>query len=200
MSPVTGLTRLPGRILLPCCSYGKFQRGRPGMLIRILLKWKYRHWRKKLCHFRCYVAKKKLFHFHFGYPGWSVHAGKFSSLWLPRDLRPAGLLIWSHRDFCEWKSGEARSRKPNQPGRPSLYEEALKLRVFHLSSQICGFIEDLSRLWVKLDGPQSKVKVHNMLSQRLDIWEMLYFIICVDQNKSCAKEAIKGSLGIIPLI
>ena len=44
-------------------------------------------------------------------------------------------------DFYEWKSGEARSWKSSQPGRPGLYEEAPKCG-FHLSSQIRGcFIE-----------------------------------------------------------
>ena len=55
------------------------------------------------------------------------------------------LLLWTHRDFSGWKSGEARSQKPSQPDRPGLYEETLK-SVFHLSSQICGsFIEALSK-------------------------------------------------------
>ena len=102
------------------------------------------HARQKLCHFRRYVAKTKLFcprNFRSGSQDWSVHTGKFSSRF-PRDLR---LPIWTHRDFYEWKSGEARSRKPSLPGRPGLYEETRK-SVFHLNSQICGsFIEALSK-------------------------------------------------------
>ena len=55
------------------------------------------------------------------------------------------LIIWTHWDFYKWKSSEARSRKPSQPGRPRLFEEAHK-SVFHLSSQICGsFIKALSK-------------------------------------------------------
>ena len=40
---------------------------------------------------------------------------------------PARPLIWAHRHFYEGKSGESRSRKPNQPGWPGSYEQALKL-------------------------------------------------------------------------
>ena len=40
--------------------------------------------------------------------------------------RDLGLpLIWAHRYFYREKSGEARSRKPSQPGWPGSYEEAL---------------------------------------------------------------------------
>ena len=38
---------------------------------------------------------------------------------------PARLLIWTHPNFCKEKSGEARSRKPSQPGKPGSYEEAI---------------------------------------------------------------------------
>ena len=38
---------------------------------------------------------------------------------------PAHLLISIHRNFCKEKSWEARSRKPNQPGRSGSFEEAL---------------------------------------------------------------------------
>ena len=39
---------------------------------------------------------------------------------------PARPLIWTHRYFYKEKSGEARSRKPSQPGWPGSYEETLK--------------------------------------------------------------------------
>jgi len=42
----------------------------------------------------------------------------------------ARLLIWTHWHFYEEKSGEARSRKPSQPGWPGSYEEALSLEGF----------------------------------------------------------------------
>ena len=38
---------------------------------------------------------------------------------------PARALIWTHRYFYKEKSGEARSRKPSQPGWQGSYEEAL---------------------------------------------------------------------------
>ena len=87
MSPVTRLARLPGRILL-FVHMGNFsavdrdaiKETQPKWwnvslavvavwtlqvllikLIRILLKWKYIHLRKKKCHFRWYVARAKLF-------------------------------------------------------------------------------------------------------------------------------------------
>ena len=70
------------------------------------------------------------------YPGWSVHMGriqKISSSVTEISVAkteisvtgPARLLIWTHRNFCKEKSGEARSRKPSQPGQPGSYEEAL---------------------------------------------------------------------------
>ena len=70
------------------------------------------------------------------YPGWSVHMGKIwkisSSVTEISVTKteisvtgPARLLIWTHRNFCKEKSGEARSRKPSQPGQPGSYEEAL---------------------------------------------------------------------------
>ena len=40
---------------------------------------------------------------------------------------PACPFIWTHRNFCIEKSGEARSWKPNQAGRPGSYEEALSI-------------------------------------------------------------------------
>ena len=35
----------------------------------------------------------------------------------------------THRNFCKEKSGEARSRKPSQSGRPGSYEDAFKQSV-----------------------------------------------------------------------
>ena len=68
--------------------------------------------------------------------------------------RESRLLIWTHRDFYEWKSGEARSRNPSQPGWPSLHEEALK-SAFHLSRQICGsFIGALGQTGIKHQSKQ----------------------------------------------
>ena len=58
---------------------------------------------------KCFVADS---------PG--IRAGVFIwekfPAWLPRSR--------SHRYFCKEKSGEARSRKTSQPGRPGSYEEA----------------------------------------------------------------------------
>ena len=63
------------------------------------------------------------------YPGWCFHMGKIrkisSSVTEISVAGPARLLIWTHRNFCKEKSGEARSRKPSQPGQPGSYEEAL---------------------------------------------------------------------------
>ena len=51
------------------------------------------------------------------YPGWSVHMGKISSSVTEisvakteiSETGPARLFIWTHRNFCKEKSGEARS-------------------------------------------------------------------------------------------
>ena len=59
------------------------------------------------------------------YPGWSVHMGKISSLALPRSRsqnprfgnRASTPSHMNTSKFCKEKSGEARSRKPSQPGR-----------------------------------------------------------------------------------
>ena len=40
---------------------------------------------------------------------------------------PARPLLWTHRYFYNQKTGEARYRKPSQPGWPGSYEEALSL-------------------------------------------------------------------------
>ena len=40
---------------------------------------------------------------------------------------PARPLIWTRQYFYKEKSGQARSRKQSQPGRPGSYEEALKM-------------------------------------------------------------------------
>ena len=62
-------------------------------------------------------------------PGWNVHMGRIrkhsSSVTEISVTGPARLLIWTHRNFCKEKSGEARSRKPSKPGQPGSYEEAL---------------------------------------------------------------------------
>ena len=47
---------------------------------------------------------------------------------------PARPLIWTHRYFYKEKSGEARSRKPSQPGWPGSYEEALSQLFEHYFS------------------------------------------------------------------
>ena len=72
-------------------------------------------------------AQLKMFrHGQSWYPGWSAHMGKISSSVTETSVTgPARLLIWTHRNFCKEKSGEARSRKPSQRGRPGSYEEAL---------------------------------------------------------------------------
>ena len=72
------------------------------------------------------------------YPGWSVHMEKISSSVTEISVTgPDRLLIWTHRNFCKEKSGEARSRKPSQPGRPCSYEETLKQLEF--PPQVEGF-------------------------------------------------------------
>ena len=67
-------------------------------------------------------------HWQSRYPGWSVHMGKIpSSVSEISVTGPARLLIWTHRNFCKERDGEARSRKPSQPGRSGSYEEALNM-------------------------------------------------------------------------
>ena len=88
------------------------------------------HRRQKLCHFRCYVLKAKLFclrNVHSSYPGWSVHTGKFSSGFPEIFVPTSGFNTWRLLRMEEWR-GES------QTGRPGLYEEVLKC-LFNLSSQ-----------------------------------------------------------------
>ena len=66
------------------------------------------------------------------YPGWSAHRGITSSSVTEisvakTKISEPGQPTSSYRNFCKEKSGEARSRKPRQPGRLGSYEEGLSL-------------------------------------------------------------------------
>ena len=118
--------------------------------------------RPKLCHFCRYVVRAKLFCLK-SFAGPGHRAGVFifeifisvteisvakTEISVTGPVRP---LIWTHRYFYKEKSGQARSRKPNQPGRPGSYEEALKTGKSLAGSD---FTDDSSRqpflnfLWV----------------------------------------------------
>ena len=109
-------------------------------LIRMLLKWKYIHCKNyailaTMMRKRSYFVKKVSSRS----PGLECSYGK---IFIPLTeisvaktkvsvTGPARALIWTHRNFYEGKSGEARSRKPSQPGWPGSYEEALsRINIF----------------------------------------------------------------------
>ena len=103
-------------------------------LIRMLLKWKYIHCKNyailaAMIRKRSYFVKKVSSRS----PGLECSYGK---IFIPVTeisvakteisvTGPARALIWTHRNFFEGKTGEARSRKPSQAGWPGSYEEAL---------------------------------------------------------------------------
>ena len=91
--------------------------------------------RPKLCHFGRYVVRAKLFCLKSFVPVTGLECS-YGKIFIPVTeisvakteisvTGPARPLIWTHRYFYKEKSGEARSRKPSQPGRPGSYEEAL---------------------------------------------------------------------------
>ena len=148
MSPVTGLARLPGRILLfvHMRKFGPIDRD---AIKEIQPRW----WKLKACIIRDCSSfldssnftnkanshtpqveihtRQKLGHFC-RYFVWEIfvlvtRAGVFmrENFHLVSPRSRSWLQIWRHRDFYEWKSGEARFRKPSQSGRPRLYQQAL---------------------------------------------------------------------------
>ena len=105
------------------------------------------HTRSKLCHFvGLYVVRAKLFCLKNFVPVTGLECS-YGKIFIPVTeisvakteisvTGPARPLIWTHRYFYKEKSGEARSRKPSQPGWPGSYEEALrgvKVRFFLVS-------------------------------------------------------------------
>ena len=112
-------------------------------LFRILFKVEI-HTRPKLYHFGRYLVKAKLFCRKCFVPvtGLECSYGKiFISVTEISDAKteisvtgPARPLIWTHRYFYKEKSGEARSRKPSQPGWPGSYEKALRRGQFNFSA------------------------------------------------------------------
>ena len=104
-------------------------------LVTLLIK-PIRHTRPKLCHFGCYVVKAKLFCLKSFVPVTGLECS-YEKIFIPVTeisvakteisvTGPTRPLIWTHRYFNEEKSGQARSRKPSQPGRPGSSEEALR--------------------------------------------------------------------------
>ena len=91
---------------------------------------------QKLCHFGLYVGRATPFSKSFvPVTGLECSYGK---IFIPVTeisvakteisvTGPARPLIWIHRYFYKEKSGEAKSRKPSQPGWPGSYEEALNV-------------------------------------------------------------------------
>jgi len=138
------------------------------------------HTRQNLCHFGRYVANAELFCLKrfVLYPGWSGHMGKFWSR-LPRSRSqkteisvtgPARLLIWTHRNFYEGKSGEARSRKTSQLGWLGSYEEVLspsttreaKEREPKIEVAFCQPQRTVSAITAKCPPPQVVAKAVNL--------------------------------------
>ena len=105
------------------------------------------HTRPKLYHFGRYLVKAKLFCRKCFVPvtGLECSHGK---IFIPVTeisvakteisvTGPARPLIWTHQYFYKEKSGEARSRKPSQPGWPGSYEEAFN-GVFFVFKSLLG--------------------------------------------------------------
>ena len=93
------------------------------------------HTRPKLYHFGRYLVKPKLFRRKCFVPVTELECS-YGKIFIPVTeisvakteisvTGPARPLIWTHRYFYKEKSGEARSRKPSQPGWPGSFEEAL---------------------------------------------------------------------------
>ena len=94
-------------------------------LFRILLKWKYIQ--DQNCTFLAAIWWKRSY-FVENVSSRSPECS-YGKIFIPVTeisvTGPARPLIWTHRYFYKEKSGEARSRKPSQPGWPGSYEEAL---------------------------------------------------------------------------
>ena len=116
-----------GRTNFVFCSYGKFNLGYRDKKKCLKGSQNTRGTAFRLISDLTSHAQLKMFHpGQSRYPGWSIHMGKISrSVTEISVTGPALLLIWTHRNICKEKSGEVRSRKPSQPGRPGSYEEAL---------------------------------------------------------------------------
>ena len=128
------------------------------------------HIRPKLYHFGRYLVKAKLFCRKCFVPvtGLECSHGK---IFIPVTeisvakteisvTGPARPLIWTHRYFYKEKSGEARSRKPSQPGWPGSHEEALN-GVFFVFKSLLG-IERQTKLLKKsflTRKPRSHVRI-----------------------------------------
>ena len=101
------------------------------------------HTRPKLCHFGRYVMRAKLFCLKCFVPVTALECS-YGKIFIPVTeisvTGPAWPLIWTHRYFYKEKSGEARSRKPSQPGWPGSYEEALMDILKYSSATKCAFI------------------------------------------------------------
>ena len=90
------------------------------------------HTRPKLCHFGRYLIKAKLFCVNLRFVTVTGLECSYGKIFIPVTeisvTGPARPLTWTHRYFYKEKSGEARSWKPSQPGRPGSYEEAPSVR------------------------------------------------------------------------
>ena len=99
------------------------------------------HTRPRLYLFGRYLVKAKLFcrKCFVSVTGLECSCGKIfilvTEISVPKTeislTEPARPFIWTHRYFYKEKSGEARSRKPSQPGWPGSYEEGLSVETWH---------------------------------------------------------------------
>ena len=88
------------------------------------------HTLQKLCHFGRYDAKAKLFYKKSFVPVTRAEVFIWENFIPVTEISVAKTMIsvtglWTHRNFYGGRSGEAKSRKPSQPGWPGSYEEAL---------------------------------------------------------------------------
>ena len=118
MSPVTGLARLPGRILW-CVHMENFNPVGPGWIQETQPK---RTMGDKSVESWSPGHRAGVFIWEIFIPVTEISVAK-TEISVTGPARP---LIWTHRYFYKEKSGQARSLKPSQPGRPGSYEEALR--------------------------------------------------------------------------
>ena len=144
------------------------------------------HTRPKLCHFGRYVVRAKLFCLKSFVPVTQLKCS-YEKIFIPVTevsvekteisvTGPAQPLIWTHQYFYKEKSGQTRSRKPSQLGRPGSYEEALS----HLGQSCTKPFNCWGYLWNRLlvyfypHGVEKRHYVtHCLMLQKLALWDAM---------------------------
>ena len=153
------------------------------------------HTRPKLCHFGLYVVLATLFCLKSFVPVTGLECW-YGKIFIPVTeisvakteisvTGPAPPLIWIHRNFYKEKSGEARSRKPSQPGWPGSYEvfqvlDWTNIRGIGLNQYFKYWIEPIFEVldWINissigLNHENKKIELNQKFYLRLD-WMQFY--------------------------